>query len=100
MVACGGLVIGLAVVGGLVASARLSPPGDPAVSLPVPVLASGHSAEAEGNDEAIEFIGPLFFQASGPLDALGGEDQAWSVGATWTPVFLPQWLRRWISTKR
>lgn len=81
MAGLGGLVIGLAVVGVLVASDSLSPPGDvPAGRTVLPVLASGHSAGAEGNDEAIEFVGPLYFQATGPLAVLGGEERVWSMG--------------------
>lgn len=82
MAGLGGLVIGLAVVGVLVASASPSPPGDvPAAPTILPVLASGHSAEAERNDEARDFFTSFHFEATGPLEVMGGEDQVWSVGA-------------------
>lgn len=45
----------------------------------LPVLANGRSVGAEDTHD-IGNAGPWFFEGAGPLDALGGEGQAWSVG--------------------
>lgn len=87
--ALAGAAVGLAVVVGLVVAEGSDQPGrsddqdrsDLSGSSPaaLPVLADGRSVGAEP-DGAVDYVGPLVFEVTAPLDALGGEGRAWSVG--------------------